>query len=391
MNNFEFCSPTKFIFGRGVEAQVGQQVKAFGGSKVLVHYGGGSAVRSGLIDRVTRSLADAGIEYLLLGGAQPNPRSGLVYEGITLARQNGVDFVLGVGGGSAIDSSKAIAVGSRYDGDFWDFYTGKATPESALPIGVVLTMSAAGSEGSTSAVITQEDGMYKRGLNTEFNRPKFSIMNPELTMTLPPYQVACGVVDMMAHVLERYFTTQHDVDLTDRMCESVLSALVKAGAAAVANPKDYNAQAQLMWAGTIAHNGVLGVGRKEDWASHQLEHELSALYDVAHGAGLAVVFPAWMRYQIDVDVNRFAQLAVRVWGCDMDFYNPKTTALEGIERFETFLRSIGMPVTFAELGAKKEDIPALSQKVKYGPDGKVGDFRPLTPDMVAEVFKLACR
>lgn len=386
MLNFNLYSPTEFVFGRGAETQAGAMIKKRGGTRVLVHFGGGSAIKSGLMDRVTASLKEAGLEYVLLGGVQPNPRSSLVYEGIKLARAEGVDFILAVGGGSVIDSSKAIAVGTPYDGDFWDFFCGKAKPETALNVGVVLTLAAAGSEASKSCVITQEDGNFKRGLGNELNRPKFALMNPEVMYTLPAYQTACGATDMMAHVLERYFTNEQGVDLTDRLCEAVLSAVIKAAPMAIAEPDNYEARAQLMWAGTLAHNDSCGVGREGDWASHQIEHELSAKYDVAHGAGLAVVFPAWMRYQLDHDPMRFAQLAVRVWGCDMDFEHPERTGLQGIERFEQFLGSIGMPLRLSELGVDPADIPAMAAKTKRNNAGKLGFFRPLDTEDIAKIL-----
>ena len=386
MLNFNYYSPTEFVFGRGAEERAGEMIRKRGGTKVLVHFGGGSAIRSGLMDRVTASLDAAGLPYITLGGVQPNPRSSLVYRGIELARAEGVDFILAVGGGSVIDSSKAIALGVPYDGDFWDFFCGKAKPERALGVGVVLTLAAAGSEGSKSCVITQEDGGFKRGCGNELNRPKFALMNPEITYTLPAYQTACGATDMMAHVLERYFTNEKGVDLTDRLCEAVLSAVIKAAPVAIAEPDNYEARAQLMWASTLAHNDSCGLGREGDWASHQIEHELSARYDVAHGAGLAVVFPAWMRYQLDHDPMRFAQLAVRVWGCDMDFEHPEKTGLEGIERYEQFLKSIGMPTRLGELHVDPADIPAMAEKCKRNNAGKLGFFRPLDTGDIAKIL-----
>lgn len=386
MLNFNYYSPTEFVFGRGAEERAGEMIRKRGGTKVLVHFGGGSAIRSGLMDRVTASLDAAGLPYITLGGVQPNPRSSLVYRGIELAHAEGVDFILAVGGGSVIDSSKAIALGVPYDGDFWDFFCGKAKPERVLGVGVVLTLAAAGSEGSKSCVITQEDGGFKRGCGNELNRPKFALMNPEVTYTLPAYQTACGATDMMAHVLERYFTNEKGVDLTDRLCEAVLSAVIKAAPVAIAEPDNYEARAQLMWASTLAHNDSCGLGREGDWASHQIEHELSARYDVAHGAGLAVVFPAWMRYQLDHDPMRFAQLAVRVWGCDMDFEHPEKTGLEGIERYEQFLKSIGMPTRLGELHVDPADIPAMAEKCKRNNAGKLGFFRPLDTGDIAKIL-----
>ncbi|MBQ9952543.1 MAG: iron-containing alcohol dehydrogenase [Clostridia bacterium] len=393
MKNFTYQIPTKFVFGRGAENEVGAEVRALGGTKALIHYGGGSAVRSGLIDRVKASLDAAGVKHVELGGVKPNPRDTLVYEGIALAKKEGVDFVLAVGGGSTIDSSKAIAHGIQYDGDFWDFWCGKAKPEKTTPLGVVLTMSAAGSESSNSCVITQESTLTKRGLRSELNRPKFAIMNPELAMTLPPYQIACGATDILAHIMERYFTNETEVDLTDRLCEAAMQAVIRAAKIAVKDPANYDAQAQLMWGSTIAHNETVGVGRVSDFGSHQIEHELSALYDVAHGAGLAVVFPAWMRYQMHKNVMRFAQFGVRVFGCEMDFEHPEKTALDGIEAYEAFVKSIGMPVTMKELGAKTEDIPALAAKTKKTDPAKqtTGGAFPMTTEDIEAILRIADR
>ena len=393
MKNFVYQLPTKFRFGRGAENEVGREVRALGGTKVLIHYGGGSAVRSGLIDRVKKALDAENIGYVELGGVQPNPRDTMVYKGIALARREGVDFVLAVGGGSSIDSSKAIAHGLQYDGDFWDFFCGKAKPEKTTPLGVVLTMSAAGSESSNSCVITQESTRTKRGLRSELNRPRFAAMNPELAMTLPPYQIACGATDILAHIMERYFTCETEVDLTDRLCEGAMQAVIRAAKIAVKTPDSYDAQAQLMWGSTIAHNETLGVGRVSDFGSHQIEHELSALYDVPHGAGLAVVFPAWMRYQLSKNPMRFAQFAVRVYGCSMDFEHPERTALAGVEAHEAFLREIGMPVTLHELGARTEDIPALAAKTKKTnlETMTTGGAFPMTTQDVEAILHLADR
>ncbi|WP_010250762.1 iron-containing alcohol dehydrogenase [Acetivibrio cellulolyticus] len=388
MNNFDFCSPTYFVFGKSRETETGKYVAKFGGKKVLIHYGGQSAIKSGLLERVKKSLDEEGILYVELGGVKPNPRSELVYEGISLCKKEQVDFILAVGGGSVIDSAKAIAMGIVYDGDFWDFFSGKS-PVKALPIGTVLTISAAGSEGSENTVITKEDGMLKRGAGGDCLRPKFSILNPELTMTLPAYQTACGATDIMAHVFERYFTNTKDVEITDRLCEAVLMTMIKETPKAIKDPNDYGARANIMWAGMVAHNNIVGVGREQDWNSHGIEHELSALYDCAHGAGLAVIMPAWMSYVVEHhDCMRFAQMAVRVFGCEMDFENPKATALEGINAFKSFLSSIGMPVNFKELGARKEDIPTLVDKFGIG-DGTTGGYVPLDKNAVTAIYELA--
>lgn len=389
MENFAFYSPTQFVFGKDTESEAGKLVKRFGGSKVLLHYGGGSVVKSGLLDRVKKALDGEGISYVELGGVKPNPRSGLVYEGIDLCKKEGVDFVLAVGGGSTIDSAKAIAAGVVYDGDFWDFYRGKRI-EEALPVGTILTIAAAGSEGSPDTVITYEDGMYKRGASGDAIRPKFSILNPALTQTLPPYQTAAGITDIMAHLYERYLTNSKDVEVTDRMIEALLLTMVHEAPRVIEDPNNYEARANIMWAGTMAHNNCCGVGRSQDWLSHTIEHELSALYDCAHGAGLAVTMPAVFTYELSHDVMRFAKVAVRVWGCQMDFDHPERTALEGIKAFKNFLSSIGMPVTFAELGAKEEDIPKLVDVLCRG-DGRTGTisgFITLNEEECAKIYKM---
>ena len=388
MLNFDFCAPTRFVFGRDTQRQAGRLVREHGGTRALVVYGGGSAKRSGLLGDVFASLSDAGVPYVELGGVKPNPRSDLVYEGIRLCRENDLDFVLAVGGGSAIDTAKAIADGALYDGDFWDFYSGKKTVERALPHGCVLTIPAAGSEGSTSSVITQLDGMLKRGLNSDFHRPRFAIMNPELTFTLPRYQLACGITDMMAHIMERYFTNTPDVALTDRLAEALLVSIIEAAPIAMADDHDYESHATLMWAGMLAHNNSVGVGREQDWASHQIEHELSALYDCAHGAGLAVVFPAWMQYVYKHDVPRFVRFATKVWGVADDPANPEAVALAGIDAMKRFFSSLGMPVSFAEIGARAEDIPALAAKVV---GGETGHFVRLLPPQIEDVLRIAAR
>ena len=390
MLDFDFYSPTEFVFGKGRESECGRLVKKHGGSRVLIHYGGGSAVKSGLIDRVKASLAESGIEFFELGGVKPNPRDTLVYKGIELAVAENVDFILAVGGGSVIDSSKAIAAGSLYQGDFWDFYCGKARIEKALPVGTVLTIAAAGSEGSGNSVITKEEGMLKRGAGSDLLRPKFSVLDPALTQTLPAYQTACGATDIMAHVFERYFTNTKEVEITDRLCEAVLLTMVKETPRVIKDPNNYDARANIMWAGMVAHNNIVGVGRQQDWNSHGLEHELSGLYDVAHGAGLAVIMPAWMEYVHSHDVMRFCQMATRVFGCKMNFADPEATALEGIKAFRTFLHNIGMPINFTELGAKEEDIPKLIEKLGVG-DGKRGGFVDLDKTAVEAIYKIAAK
>ena len=388
MNDFDFYSPTYFVFGRGREAEAGTYVKKFGGSRVLVLYGGQSAKKSGLLDRVRASLTGAGLHTVELGGVKPNPRSGLVYEGIDLCRKEGIDFLLAVGGGSVIDTAKAIAIGVPYEGDFWDFFSGKV-PEKALPVGTVLTIAASGSEGSPDSIITNEKTLDKNSAEADCLRPCFSILDPALTESLPPYQTACGVTDIMAHAFERYFTNTEDVEVTDRLLEGVLLTMLHEGPRVMADPHDYGARANIMWAGMVCHNDMMGVGRKQDWNSHHLEHVLSALYDCAHGAGLAVIMPAWMRYCADHhDGLRMAQMAVRVFGCQMDFADPRRTALEGIAAFRAFLKSIGMPLTFAEIGADSADIPKLVEMNHVG-GGVTGGYVSLTSDAIREIYEIA--
>ena len=389
MENFTFYSPTKFVFGKDTENQAGAMVKEFGGSKVLLHFGGKSAEKSGLLGRVRQSLTAAGVEYVELGGVHPNPLSDLVYTGIDLCRKNGVDFILAVGGGSVIDSAKAIAMGACYDGDFWDFYSYKVQAKKALPVGTVLTIAAAGSEGSGDSVITKVEGMVKRGYGNECIRPRFSILNPALTQTLPAYQTACGATDIMAHVCERYFTNTKNVETTDRLCEAVLLAMINETPKVIAEPNNYEARANIMWAGMVAHNNIVGVGRDQDWNSHGIEHELSGMYDCAHGAGLAVIMPAWMKFVMKHDVMRFAQFATRVWGCKMDFSDPEKTACEGIAAFRNFLTSIGMPAKLSEVGGKEEDIPQLAKNFGLPEGGTTGGFVHLTTKDIEEIYRLA--
>ena len=390
MNDFTFHSPTLFAFGKDKERETGALARRFGATKVLVHFGGGSCVSSGLLGRVTDSLSAAGVAYVTLGGVRPNPRSSKVEEGVELARREGVDFILAVGGGSVIDSSKAIAIGAANDGAWRDYYVGKdrvAPPvPKALPVGVVLTIAAAGSEGSGNSVITLEPGDLKRAASSDLLRPRFSVMNPELTMPLPPFQTACGLADMFAHLCERYFTPTPDCGLTDRLCEAVMKTVVEDGLKVMANPADYQARASVMWAGMLSHNNTCGVGRVQDWASHGIEHELSALYDCAHGAGLAVVMPAWMEYVRSADLLRFVRFATAVWGV-ADTGDADAVAREGIARFRAWLRTLGLPLTFAELGAKEEDIPRLVRTL--GLNGNLlGGFRKLNEADVTAIYQL---
>ena len=388
MNSFDFYSPTYFVFGKEREKETGKYVKKFGGSKALVVYGGQSAKKSGLFGRVMDSLKEEGIDTVEFGGVKPNPRSGLVYSGIDLARSEKVDFIVAIGGGSVIDTCKAIAMGVPYDGDFWDFFSGK-NPEEALPIGVVLTIAGTGSEGSPDAIITQEETLAKNAAGGDCLRAKFSIMNPQLTESLPPFQTACGITDIISHAFERYFTNTPGVETTDRLLEGVIMAMIHEGRTVMQDPHNYDARANIMWGGMVAHNDVMGVGRKQDWNTHHLEHVLSAYYDVAHGAGIAVMMPAWMTYCVEHhDPARFAQMATRIFGCQMDFDDPRRTAREGVEAFKVFLKSIGMPLTFEEIGAKAEDIPTLVEMNHIG-DGVTGGFVGLDKQAHYEIYEIA--
>lgn len=389
MNNFTFYSPTEFVFGKGTEMQTGELVRKYGASKVLIVYGGGSVVRSGLLERVKQTLAQTGIPCLELGGVQPNPIDTKVYEGIDLCRREGVDFVLAVGGGSVIDTAKAIAAGVPYEGDFWDFYIQKATVSSALKVAVVLTIPAAGSEGSGNSVITKVSTLQKMSLRApELLRPRFSIMNPELTFTLLPYQTAAGIVDMMAHIMERYFTNTADTEIADRLCEGTLKAIITEAPRVMADPKDYGARANIMWSGMIAHNGTCGVGNEEDWASHFMEHEISALYDVTHGAGLAVIFPAWLTWMASHHVEKVAQYAARVWDVPVS-EDLKAMALEGVARLKSFFTSIGMPVNFAQLGVEHPDIELLVEHLHANKGEQVGCYVRLGRKETREIYELA--
>ena len=390
MNNFVFYSPTEFVFGKATEMQVGALARKHGARKVMIVYGGGSVVRSGLLDRVKQSLQEAGSEYCLMGGVQPNPVDTKVYEGIEFCRREQADMLLPVGGGSVIDTAKAIAAGVLYEGDFWDFYIGKAKVTKALKVAVVLTIPAAGSEGSGNTVITKLDGLQKLSLRVpEVLRPVFSIMNPELTYTLPPFQTACGVADMMAHIMERYFANTQEVEIGDRLCEGTLMAIINEAPKVMRNPEDYGARANLMWAGMIAHNGTCGVGCEEDWASHFLEHEISAIYGVTHGAGLSVIFPAWMTWMVEHNVGKIAQYAVRVWGVP-ESEDKKAVALEGIGKLKAFFSSLGLPVTFKELGVENPDIDRLADSLHRNKGELVGNYVKLTKLDRKEIYRLAC-
>lgn len=392
MLNFTFYSPTKFYFGKDAELRTAEAVKALGVKKLLLHSGGGSAERSGLLGRIRSVLQSAGLAFVELKGVVPNPRLELVYEGIELARREKCELILSVGGGSVADSAKAIAAGVPYAGDVWDFYEGKAVPERVLPVATVMTLAATGTEGSNSSVIskTDENGIvYKRGLNHDALRPAFSLLNPELTFTVPAYHKAAGITDILSHILERYISNTEDVDLTDRLSEALMQTVIQAAPQALQKADDYAAHATIMWAGTLAHNNLLGVGRQQDWSSHQIEHELSAAYDCSHGAGLAVVQPAFMAYTLKTNVRRYAQFAVRVMGVPENPYHQEATAAEGIRRFRDFLRSLGMPDNLRAFGMKEEEIPLIAARVKRTNGERLGFFQPLDQADI-EAILLSC-
>lgn len=386
MDNFTFCTPTRYVFGRDTEQQTGTLTRQMGADSVLIVYGQGSVVRSGLLDRVKASLDEAGIRHEDLGGIRPNPTDDRVYEGIDIVRRHKLQGLVAVGGGSAIDTAKAIAAGAVYDGDFWDFFSGRRV-ETALPIGVVLTIPAAGSEGSGNSVITRLDGMHKISIRTDWAlRPRWAVMNPVLTFTLPPYQTASGIADMMAHVFERYFSNSPVVEVTDRISEGILLAIMHNAPIVMAQPDNYDARAEIMWAGTLCHNGLCGIGRKDDWTSHGLEHELSAVYGVTHGAGLAVVFPAWMTFMAERHPERGAQLARRIF--DVKAKDDRTAALEGIAKLRQFFKNLGLPTTLAQLGIKDPDYDLLVRKFHEDKGPVVGHYLPIQAADTLAIYRL---
>jgi alcohol dehydrogenase YqhD (iron-dependent ADH family) len=391
MKNFEYYAPTKVIFGKDAEEQTGSLILAQNCKKVLVHFGSSSAKKSGLLDRILNSLTMAGIDYVSLGGVVPNPRLSKVYEGIELCKKEAVDFILAVGGGSVIDSAKAIGYGMANDCDVWDLYSGKVKATGCLPVGVILTISAAGSEMSNSSVITKEEGGLKRGCNTDYARCKFAIMNPELTYTLPQYQTESGCTDILLHTMERYFTTERSMEMTDSVSEGLMRTVIRNAKVLMKNPKSYNARAEIMWAGSLSHNGLTGCGSIGDWACHQLEHELGGMFDVAHGAGLAAVWGSWARYVYKTNVMRFAQFAVNVMGVFNDFNNPEKTALEGIEALEDFYRFIGMPTSIRELGVEltDEQIHELAYKCSFENSRTIGSFQVLNMEDMKKIYTMA--
>lgn len=391
MFNFNYFTPTKVIFGKDTELQVADLIREFGGQKILIHYGGGSVIRTGLLGKITDILDNAGITYVTLGGAVPNPHLGLVYEGIDLCKKEGVDFILAVGGGSAIDSAKAIGYGVTNEGDVWDFYDYKRQATACLPIGVVLTLSATGSEMSDSSVITKEDGLVKRGYSSDYCRPKFAIMNPELTMTLPDYQTSCGCTDIMMHTMERYFTQGGNMEITDSIAEGLIRTVMNNAKILVKDPKNYEARAEVMWAGSLAHNGLTGCGNDGgDWMSHKLEHELGGLYDVAHGAGLAAVWGSWARYVYKNCLPRFKKFAINVMGVE-NVGSDEEIALAGIEAMEDFYRAINMPTNFRELGieVKDGDLEEMAHKCAVGVGGSMGSAKLLYEEDMLAIYKAA--
>ena len=392
MRDFVYHAPTEVVFGKQSEEKVASLVKKYGGHKVLVHYGGKSAQKSGLLDKICGLLRDGGVDFVCLGGVVPNPRLSLVHEGIDLCRKEGVDFILAVGGGSVIDSAKAIACGVPHDGEVWDFYLGKASPKCYLPVACVLTIPAAGSEMSDSSVITNEDGDVKLGYSNQMSRCKFAIMNPVRTFTLPPYQTAAGVTDMIMHTMERYFSHDDDMDLTDAIAEALMRSMMENVFKVLADPEDYRARAQIMWGGSLAHNDLTGCGLTGDWATHEIEHELSGMFDVTHGAGLAAIWPSWARYVYKENVSRFVRFAVNVLGVPQDFTDPEGTALRGIEAMERFYHAIGMPINIHELIGKEvsdDEIREMARKCTRGHQITQGSFKVLNAEDIEAIYKMA--
>ena len=395
MKDFTYYAPTRIVFGKESEEKLPQLIRQYGGKKVLVHYGGGSAKRSGLLDKVFTMLDDAGIAYVALGGVVPNPVLSLVKEGIDLCHKEQVDFILAVGGGSVIDSSKAIGYGVGYDGDVWDFWNGKAVPQSCLPIGVVLTIPAAGSEMSSSCVITNEEGMLKRGVNSDLCRCKFAIMNPERTYTLPKFQTAAGATDIMMHTMERYFSKYEDAMLTDAIAEALLRTVKTATLTALQNPEDYRSRAAIMWAGSLSHNDLTECGTEQDFACHKLEHELSGLFGVTHGAGLAAIWGSWARYVMNRHIDRFVKFAIEVMGVPKDHIEkPLATATTGVRNLENFFHEIGMPTNIPELigrEATEEEIRTLVDKCSRGGTITIGAMEVLKADDMTAIYQMANR
>ena len=392
MKDFNYYAPTEVVFGEQSEEQVAQLVKKYGGTKVLVHYGGQSAIKSGLLDKICGLLTEGGIAFVKLGGVVPNPRLSLAQKGIDICRKEGIDFILAVGGGSVIDSGKCIAYGVPYEGNVWDFYLGKATPTQMLPVACVLTIPAAGSEMSESSVITNEDGDVKLGYSNNLSRPKFAIMNPRRTFTLPPYQTAAGVTDMMMHTMERYFTKDDDMDLTTDLAEASLRSIKNAVFAVLKDPEDYRYRAQIMWGGSLMHNDLTGCGVASDWATHQLEHELSGMFDVTHGAGLAAIWPSWARYTMHENLRRFVRFAVNVMDVPNDFTDPEGTAEKGIQAMERFYHAIGMPINIKELIGKDisdDEIKEMTRKCSRDYTSTCGGLKVLKAEDMEAIYKMA--
>ena len=394
MNNFTFCTPTKVIFGKDIEKQIGETIKGYGASRVLIHYGGGSVKKTGLFDKVVNSLESAGLSYIELGGVEPNPKLSFIHKGIELCKKENIDFILAVGGGSVVDSSKAIGVGLVTGNDPWQYASTGTHPEphEVFPVGVVLTLAAAGSEMSNSDVITNDTitPWVKQGITSETVRPLVAFMNPENTFTVSKFQTGCGIVDIMMHTMERYFLGVGDCDLTERLAEGLLIAVRDAGRVAIANPEDYEARATLMWASSLSHNDLTGCGKPRYFPVHKLEHPVSALHDnISHGAGLSVLFPAWAEFVMKYDTMKFAQLANRLWGVEMNFDHPEKTAKDGIKAMRAYFKEIGMPITMSELGLKPEDYEDIINLTTKNGTAKIKSYIDLGKEEIREIYKLA--
>lgn len=388
MENFNFKNSTRLVFGKDTHAETGNYVKPYS-NKILVHYeGDGSLIKQlGIYDKVINSLEKNGIEYITLGGVVPNPRLSLVYEGIKICKENNINFVLAIGGGSVIDSAKAIALGTVYEGDVWDFFTGKNEPKSSLNVGVVLTIPGSGSEMSESSIISNEELSLKCVCDTEHNFPVFSILDPQVCFTIPPYLMACGVTDIMSHLMERYFSQAKHTELSDALMEAAMRTVVEFGPKIMSEPKEYNNCAQIMWSATVAHNGMIACGRIADWSSHRIEHELSAIYNITHGAGMAIVFPAWMKYVKDENLDVFVNFATKVFGVENNG-NKEEIANKGIEKLENFFKNLGLKTKLSDVNIGEENFEIMAQKALAGND-TLGRFKKLNKEDIVNILKLS--
>lgn len=392
MQNFEYFTPTKVLFGKGTENQVGELIQSRNCKRVLIHYGQGHVVSTGLLEKITLQLSKLKIQYELLGGVKPNARLSKVHEGILICREKKIDFILAIGGGSVIDSAKAIGYGVYYDGEVWDLFEKKAFPKKSLPVGVVLTHAASGSEMSSTAGITNDIvGNMKRGCTSDIGRCVFAVMNPELTMSLSEYQTSCGCVDIFMHTVERYFSSEEGMEITDSIAEALMRTVIKNSLLLKENPNDYNARAEIMWAGSLSHNGLTGCGSQGDWACHQLEHALSGIYDVTHAAGLSAIWGSWARYVVHSKPERFAAFAERVMGVSCEQRNVMERALCGIKEVENFFIKLNMPISLKQLklGLTNDSLRKIVYYCSYKNTRCIGDIKKIDCEGMYTILKNA--